>query len=194
MHSLPLRKLPVLCILIDSLGLEPAAHDIMDRPPHDVISGIFNKEFAWDVTAYGLILGIAPLLSFVIVVYAVGGGNLGTDCGDSMNPSCRFVYRARASVFVSLTVLLLLHAFQMKDFRESMFRMNLIQNKTLFTSVVGGCFVLIPTVYIPRLNQTVFKMTDITWEWGLCAASIVFYIAGSECYKAWKRRFWRNTQ
>ena len=166
----------------------------MDRPPHNVVSGIFNKEFAVDVMAYGLVLGIAPLLSFVIVVYAVGEGNLGTDCSDSMSDSCKFVYRARAAVFVSLTVLLLLHAFQMKDFRESLFRMNLIQNKTLFTSVVGGCLVLIPTVYIPRLNQTVFKMTDISWEWGLCAASIVFYIAGSEGYKAWKRRFWRKNQ
>src|SRR5208282_3441633 len=121
---------------MNSLGLEPAARDIMDRPPHNAISGIFNKEFALDLIAYGLVLGIAPLLSFVVVVYAVGGGNLGTDCGDSMGPSCDFVYRARAAVFVSLTVLLLIHAFQMKDFRESMFRMNLIQNKTLFISVV----------------------------------------------------------
>ena len=164
----------------------------MDRPPHNVISGIFNKEFAIDVIAYGLVLGIAPLLSFVIVVYAAGGGNLGTDCDDGINVSCSFVYRARAAVFVSLTVLLLIHAFQMKDFRKSMFRMNLIQNRTLFISVVGGCLVLIPTVYIPRLNETVFKMTDISWEWGLCAGSIVFYILGAEGYKGWKRRFWRT--
>ena len=177
---------------MDSLGLEPAACNIMDRPPHNVISGIFNKEFAYDVVAYGLILGTAPLLSFVIVVYAVGDGEPRTDCDDIIDVSCHFVYRARAAVFVSLTVLLLLHAFQMKDSRTSIFRMNLIQNKTLFISVVGGCLVLIPTVYIPRLNQTVFKMTDITWEWSLCAASIVFYIVGAEGYKAWKRRFWRT--
>lgn len=161
----------------------------MDRPPHNVVSGVFNKEFAVDVIAYGLILGIPPLLSFVIVVYAVGGGNLGTDCSHIMDASCDVVYRARAAVFVSLTVLLLFHAFQMKDSRKSIFRMNLTQNKTLLISVIGGCFLLIPTIYIPKLNEAVFKMTDISWEWGLCAGSIVLYVLGAEGYKALKRRF-----
>ena len=172
-----------------SLGLEPVASDIMNRPPTNTV---FNKEFAIDVVIYGIILGTMPLLSFVIVVYGVGRGNFGTNCGEALYPSCAIIYRARAIVFVSLTILLLLHAFEMKDPRKSLFHMNLLQNKPLLISVVGGCVALIPTVYIPKVNETIFKMMDIGWEWSLCAASILFYVIGTECYKAVKRRVFRS--
>jgi P-type Na+/K+ transporter len=163
----------------------------MNRPPRNLISGVFNKEFAVDTAVYGLIMGIPPLLSFVAVVYGAGGGNLGIDCNDHMSASCNVVYRARAAVFASITIIILLHGFQMKDTRKSMFRMDLLENRTLFISVMGGCIALLPTIYIDHVNESVFKMTDISWEWGLCAASVAFYIAGVEVYKALKRRFWK---
>lgn len=176
-------------MLISSLGLEQATNDIMERPPHNKVSGVFNKEFAADIIAYGLILGIPPLLSFVIVIYAVGGH--GINCGYNGGTPCDMYYEARGTVFVSLTVLILIHAFEMKDPRKSIFQMNLLRNKTLFISVVGGCLALLPTIYIPKLNEIVFKMSDIGWEWSICAASIIFYIVGAEGYKALKRRYWR---
>ena len=157
----------------------------------DIDSGVFGKEFAADILAYGLILGTPPLISFVIIVYAIGDGNLGDDCDNGADNSCDIVYKARGTVFVSLTVLILIHAFEMKDFRRSIFRMNLLRNKPLFSSVVGGCLALLPTIYIPKLNVDVFRISDITWEWGFCAAGIMFYVIGAECYKALKRRYWR---
>jgi len=138
-------------------------------------------------------MGAAPLLSFVIVVYVVGLGDLGNDCNHGLNTDCETVYRARAAVFASLTVLILLHAFEMKHARKSMFRMNLLENKPLFVSVVGGCLALFPTIYIPKVNTLVFRMSAITWEWGLCAASILLYVLGAEGYKAVKRRWWRTS-
>jgi P-type Na+/K+ transporter len=164
----------------------------MCRPPHNVISGVFNKEFALDIIVYGIIMGAAPLLCFVIVVYAAGNGDLGVNCNHGLNTGCDAVYRARAAVFASLTVLILLHAFEMKHHRQSIFTMNLLENKPLFISVVGGCLALFPTIYIPQLNTVVFRMSPISWEWGLCAASIGFYIVCAEGYKALKRRFWRK--
>ena len=72
--------------------------------------------------------------------------------------------------------------------------MNLLANKPLLISVVGGCLALFPTIYIPQLNNLVFRMTSITWEWGLCIASVVFYIVFAEGYKALKRRYWRKRE
>ena len=160
----------------------------MDRPPNNGASGIFTKEFALDVIVYGLLMGVPPLLCFVVVVYAVGRNQIGTDCADIMDVSCGIVYRARGCVFLSLTLLILLHAFEMKDLHQSIFRMNCTKNKVLLFSVIGGVIALIPTIYIPMLNQIVFKMWDISWEWGLCIASIIFYFIGAEGYKALKRR------
>ena len=186
-----LRNPSVSIWLTISLGLEPATGDIMDCAPKDIVSGVFNKEFAADVLAYGIILGTPPLLSFVIIVYAIGGGNLGDHCDNGPDTSCNIVYKARATVFVSLTILILIHAFEMKDSRRSMFRMNLFRNKPLFFSVVGGCLALLPIIYIPKLNVNVFKISNISWEWGLCLAGILFYVVGAEVYKAFKRRYWK---
>jgi P-type Na+/K+ transporter len=175
-----------------SLGLEPAARDIMESPPKDIVSGVFNKEFAVDVLAYGLIIGTPPLLTFVLIVYAIGDGNLGQYCDDDgIDDSCAPVVRARGVVFASLTVLILIHALEMKDSRRSIFRMDLLHNKVLLFSVVGGCLALLPTIYIPKLNVDVFRISDIGWEWGFCAAGIIFYVIDAELYKALKRRYWR---
>src|SRR5947199_9557575 len=107
-----------------------------------------------------------------------------------MDSGCGNVYRGHATVFVSLTVLILLHAFEMKHHRQSIFAMNLLANKPLLISVVRGCWVLFPTIYIPKVNNLVFRMTSITWEWGLCAASVVWYVVCAEGYKALKRMYW----
>jgi len=95
---------------------------------------------------------------------------------------------------VSLTVLILIHAFEMKDSRRSMFQMHLLRNKPLFISIVGGCLALLPTIYIPKLNVDVFRISDISWEWGFCVAGIIFYVVGAECYKGLKRRYWKATE
>jgi Na+-exporting ATPase len=163
----------------------------MSRSPRSPRAGAFTKEFAADTIIYGLLMGIPPLITFVIVVYGFGNGNLGINCNENLNSTCTTVYRARATVFASLTIIILLHAFEMKDTRKSIFRMNLLVNRTLFYSVICGGLALFPTIYIPKLNEVVFKMMDITWEWGLCFASVVFYFVGTESYKACKRRFWK---
>lgn len=164
----------------------------MDRPPRSPRHGAFDKEFAADTVIYGLLMGVPPLLTFAIVVYGLGDGNLGIGCNENLNSTCIVVYKARATVFASLTIIILLHAFEMKDTRKSLFKMNLLANRTLFYSVVGGGVALFPTIYIPGLNEVLFKMMGISWEWGLCAASVGFYLVGTEGYKACKRRFWKR--
>ena len=72
--------------------------------------------------------------------------------------------------------------------------MNLLENKPLFISVVGGSLALFPCIYIPHVNDVVFRMMGISWEWGLCVGSVVFYVALTECYKALKRRYWHRRE
>jgi hypothetical protein len=63
-------------------------------------------------------------MSFVIVVYGTENGNLGHDCNRAWSESCRPVFRARACVFVVLTWEILITAWELKDMRRSMFRLN----------------------------------------------------------------------
>lgn len=58
----------------------------------------------------------------------------------------------------------------------------------MFFAVVAGFVVMFPIVYLPVINQKVFKHSSITWEWGVSFGCVVLYIAAIELWKMIKRR------
>ncbi|KAL8932589.1 MAG: hypothetical protein Q9216_006768, partial [Gyalolechia sp. 2 TL-2023] len=177
------------------LGRERASSDIMRRPPHDTKRGVFSLEIIVDMTVYGLIMGTCTLLTFVIIVYGPGGGELGFDCNRGFNQDCTTVFRARAAVFAELTWLILVSAWEFKSLRRSLFALDPItrederhrfpfwtdiyhNNRFLFFAVVIGAVSVFPAVYIPGLNEKVFKHTGIGWEWALSLGSVVLFVGG----------------
>ncbi|RYP80199.1 hypothetical protein DL770_006330 [Monosporascus sp. CRB-9-2] len=183
------------------LGKEKAGPDVMRKPPQDKRRGVFTNQVLVDMLVYGLIMGTLTLMTFVIIVYGVNGGNLGENCNKEWNPGCEPVFRARATVFAELTWLILFSAWEFKSIRRSMFRLNpddkskfpffkdVWENQFLFWAVVIGALSVFPVVYIPTLNTLVFKHTGITWEWSLAVAGLLFFIVGMELWKMTKRSF-----
>ena len=49
-------------------------------------------------------MGVTTLLSFIIVVYGKNDGFLGEECNREVNNSCDAVFRARSTVFATLTL------------------------------------------------------------------------------------------
>ncbi|KAH8882599.1 potassium/sodium efflux P-type ATPase [Thozetella sp. PMI_491] len=183
------------------LGREKASLDVMRRPPNDKRRGVFSKQILADMVVYGILMGVCTLMTFIIVIYGRFGGELGIDCNKNFSESCRPVFRARAAVFAELTWLILVSAWEFKSIRRSMFRLNerdsskfplfkdLYENRFLFWAVLIGGVSVFPVVYIPVLNQDVFKHTGISWEWGIVVAMTLFYVAGVEAWKFVKRSF-----
>ncbi|KAK9474664.1 uncharacterized protein V1510DRAFT_274209 [Dipodascopsis tothii] len=183
------------------LSLEPANPDIMERPPHDTKKGVFSWEIIVDTVIYGVLMGACCLMSFVIIIFAHADGNLGSNCNSEWNASCHDVFRVRAVMFSQITWLILVSSWEFKSIRRSMFMLNrsadgrftffrdMYANKFLFYSVVIGALSVIPVIYIPTLNDKVFKMTRIGWEWSLMAAVLLIYVIGIESWKAAKRAF-----
>jgi potassium/sodium efflux P-type ATPase len=186
------------------LGRERASSDIMRRPPHNIKFGVFTPQILVDMVVYGTLMGTCTLLTFVIVVYGVYDGRLGSDCNrtyqtDNYESSCEPVFRARAAVFAELTWLILISAWEFKSIRRSMFRLDpasnsrfpffkdVFENRFLFWAVLIGALSVFPSVYIPYLNTRVFKMVGITWEWGLAFGSIFVFVFGIEMWKWLKR-------
>ncbi|KAL1891022.1 potassium/sodium eff [Sporothrix stenoceras] len=181
------------------LGMEKASIDVMHRPPHG--RGIFTQQLVWDMLIYGVVMGAVSLLTFVAVVYGANGGELGHECNREWSESCHAVFRARATVFVQLTYLILLSAWEFKDMRRSLFRLNpdnphhfpinvatdLWANKFLFFSVVIGLIPPIILVYVPVIGEKVMKHKPITWEWGLVFAGIAVFLLAVEGWKYVKR-------
>ena len=106
------------------LGMEVAAPDIMDRPPHDANVGVFTKEVFIDMAVYGVLGGAISLASFVLVIWGFGGGDLGLGgCNESLD-GCTSVFRARATCFATVCWIVLLLAWQLVNTRRSMFRLQ----------------------------------------------------------------------
>lgn len=183
------------------LGREAASREVMRKPPHDKKSGVFTKQVLVDMVVYGILMGTLTLVTFIIIVYGANSGQLGRDCNKEWSEGCLPVFRARAAVFAELTWLILFSAWEFKDIRRSMFRLNpdstsrfplfkdLWENKFLFWAVAIGAVSVFPVVYIPVLNTRVFKHTGITWEWSLAIGALILFIAGMELWKLTKRTF-----
>ncbi|KAM3421344.1 hypothetical protein BST61_g1741 [Cercospora zeina] len=183
------------------LGLEEASADVMTRPPHSLKSGVFTKELIIDKFIYGTCMGTLCLVSFVIVAYVKGNGDLGYDCNHNFNESCELAYRARGTAYSILTVLLSVMAWEAKHLDLSLFNMypnedprkglsvvrTLRKNRFLFWAVMAGLVTPFPIIFIPVVNRVVFRHLPLQWEWGLVFASLVIFISLVESWKAIKR-------
>jgi len=104
--------------------------------------------------------------------------------------NCNIGFLARGVAFYTLSLLILVHGFNCRHNRQSGFFTKQKMNRALLFAFILGVILIIPTAYIPVINDKVFKQTYISWQLGLIAFSIVFFIAFSEIYKAIKRRVW----
>ncbi|ROT40436.1 potassium/sodium eff [Sodiomyces alkalinus F11] len=184
------------------LGFEAASPDILNRPPQSLKYGVFTPEFLADLVGYGILMAVCLLSSFIIVLFGMYDGNLGHDCNLRYSPSCEGVFRARSTCFVAMMWVFLLFAWELVDGRLSFFAglvrnprawaARLWRNPFLFWSVVVGSVSVVPTLYIPVINDKVFLHAGIGAEWGIVFVSVFFFCAGAEAWKWAKRVYLRR--
>jgi magnesium-transporting ATPase (P-type) len=132
------------------LALDGCAPDIMDRPP--VRHGIFTREAIMDCLVYGFAMGGLTLVAFSAALWGNADGNLGVDCNKPEGTGCDDVLRARGDAFLTLNTLLLLHAYNCRHQRLSLFAFPLFENKMLWGSIVAMTIVTVPILYAPFLR------------------------------------------
>ncbi|KAK3814942.1 MAG: potassium/sodium efflux P-type ATPase [Benniella sp.] len=174
------------------LGLEPASESNMREPPRSAKQGLFSFEVIMDTFVYGLAMGVLSFANFCIVIFGHNNGDLGSGCNGHYSPSCDGVFRGRATAYACLTLLILAHVINCRALREPGWtRKNLATlkyNKMLWLSVVVGTILVFPIIYIPGLNQNVFKHSSLRYEWGYVIAAVIIFIGFAEGYKFIKRR------
>ncbi|ORY98377.1 hypothetical protein BCR41DRAFT_364239 [Lobosporangium transversale] len=169
------------------LGLEPPSESNMREPPRSAKQGLFSFEVVMDTFVYGLVMGALSFASFSIVVFGFNNGERGTGCNSRWSDSCEGVFRARATSYACMTLLILAHAVNCRALRETGWSiknlMTLKHNKMLWLSIVIGALLVFPVLYIPGFNRNVFKHSAISYEWGLVLVSLVIFIIFAEVYK-----------
>ncbi|KAF9891360.1 hypothetical protein FE257_004216 [Aspergillus nanangensis] len=188
------------------LGMEIAAPDIMERPPQSK-QGIFTWEVIVDTLVYGTWMAALCLSSFSLVLYGWGNGDLAEGCNSGWSPECNTVFRARATTFVCMTWFALFLAWEQMNMRRSFFRMqpgskryftqwmvDVWRNKFLFCGIMIGFVTTFPILYIPVINDVVFKHVGISWEWGVVVVEAILFFLGVETWKFGKRVFFRRRE
>ncbi|ODV92393.1 hypothetical protein CANCADRAFT_30559 [Tortispora caseinolytica NRRL Y-17796] len=208
----PLSPVEVLWVIMITssfpamgLGAEPAAPDVMDKPPKDARVGVFTWEVIVDMFSFGIIIGGICLVSFVILIYGFGDGNLGSNCNQEYSDACKLVFEARSATFVELTGCMLLLAWEVVHPRRSFFRMNpdtttpwkqpfydIWRNQFLFWSIILGFCSLFITIYVPVINEIVFMHSPIGWQWAVAIIGLIVFVILAELYKATKRFVFRR--
>lgn len=70
--------------------------------------------------------------------------------------------------------------------------MNLLDNKVLLWSAGICVLTVFPIIYIPTLNDYVFQLDGIGWEWGPVAAALLIYLFFTEMWKLGRRMLYRH--
>ncbi|KAK3293786.1 uncharacterized protein B0H64DRAFT_172835 [Chaetomium fimeti] len=184
------------------LGFESASKHILLRPPQSLKYGVFTPEFLSDIAAYGIIMAVCLLSSFIVVLFGFYDGEFGRDCNLGYSPSCLGVFKARSTCYTAMMWMFLFFAWELVDSRLSFFDgavrdtkawANRLWNNTfLFWSVVVGFFGVFPTLYIPVLNRDVFLHEGIGKEWGIVFAVTILFFLGAESWKWAKRVYFRR--
>jgi len=211
----PLAPVEILWIIMITsgipdmgLGFQEKAPDVLRRPPQDLKRGVFTLELLVDMVVQGVWIAALCLAAFVLVLYGWGDGRIGVGCNESIGDGCDTIFRARATCFACLTWFSLFLAWEVVDMRRSFFRMrpdaarprplltqwmfDVWRNQFLFWAIIAGFVLIFPVLYIPVINDQVFRHTGISWEWGIVFVAALLFFLGIEGWKFAKRVFFRR--
>lgn len=167
---LPNPMLPIQILFVNlatdglpaiALGVDPADKDIMNQQPRNKKEGIFARGLTEKILVRGCLIGICTLLSFIV------GGLYGMDLD-----TCRTM------ALSTLVISQLLHVFECRSERHSIFEIKLFTNMYLVLAVCISIIMLLSIIYIPFFSA-IFHTTILGfnhWLIVLFFSSIIFFI------------------
>lgn len=124
-----------------ALAVEPATKDLMKRKPIKPSKGIFTKGLTFRVAYQGIMIGIITLIAFLI---GVNTPNVSDEDKIAIGQTMAFATLALAE---------LVHVFNMKSNRESIFKTGILNNKKLLLAIVASAILMFVILFIPALRD-----------------------------------------
>eukprot|EP00744_Colponema_vietnamica_P006507 GILI01009447.1.p1 GENE.GILI01009447.1~~GILI01009447.1.p1 ORF type:complete len:1012 (-),score=232.11 GILI01009447.1:181-2799(-) len=168
------------------LSMDDVDDDILEQPPNT--KGLFTAELITDFMVSGVVMGTLCLCSFVYVGYGgYNDGLEGTDCNSYDGVGCDVIWSARATAFTVLYLCLLIHAYNVRHPRKSIFQMKWFDNPIIYLNILFGIACLMITLYVEVIATKVFIHRMISWEWAVVGVALVIFEVTYELYKYCKR-------
>ncbi|KZE84273.1 ATPase [Paenibacillus elgii] len=173
--GLPLPLVPIQILWVNlvtdglpamALGVDQAEKDLMQQKPRLAKENIFARRLGWKIISRGILIGLCTLAAFYITLKQGGDG-----------PGA--LVKAQSVAFVTLVMAQLIHVFDCRSSR-SIFHRNPLQNKWLVMAVVSSLLLMLPVLYVEKL-QPIFKTVPLgvmDWVLVLVFAGIPTFLMG----------------
>lgn len=137
-----------------ALGVDPADKDIMMQQPREKVESIFSRGLWSKIVIRGCLIGICTLLSFMT------GRLYGMDLA-----TCRTL------ALITLVMSQLLHVFECRSERHSIFEIKVFTNPYLVGAVLVSITMVLSILYIPFLADVFNTIPLGIGQWGI----VLFY-------------------
>jgi P-type Ca2+ transporter type 2C len=143
-----------------ALGVEPADHDVMLRPPRDPRSRVLDARAWYDIVLVGAVMAVGTLL---VMDWSLPLGLVtGRDAG-------RGFRHAQTMAFTTLVLYQLFNTFNARFEHRSAFH-ELFANRWLWLAVLASVALQVAVIYVPFL-QRAFRTAPLdAGDWLVCVA------------------------
>ncbi len=145
-----------------ALGVDPEESGVMDRPPRDVGESILSAQRQMQIVWQGAVMTLSALALYYFVAPAIPG-------------TTPFV--ARTMLFSGLVLTQLLHAFDFRDSRGTVWHPRSFANRWLVLALIGSMALQVLVTTLPALRE-VFQTAPLSAvQWIAVVASALVAVA-----------------
>ena len=140
-----------------ALAFDPANADIMNRKPTKPGKGVFTKGMTWRVIYQGVMIGLLTLAAFMIGLATT------TEPIDGLTLDESKIEVGQTMAFVTLAMSELVHVFNVRNNKKSIFKTKVFNNSKLIWAVLGSAALMLVILAIPAL-RTIFSIPLLPTE------------------------------
>ena len=140
-----------------ALAFDPANADIMNRKPTKPGKGVFTKGMTWRVIYQGVMIGLLTLAAFMIGLATT------TEPIDGLTLDESKIEVGQTMAFVTLAMSELVHVFNVRNNKKSVFKTKVFNNSKLIWAVLGSAALMLVILSIPAL-RTIFSIPLLPTE------------------------------
>jgi len=144
-----------------ALAFDPAVKGIMNRKPIKNTKGIFTKGMTFRIGYQGVMIGVLTLIAFILGLSTEGVG------------SAEKIKIGQTMAFTVLALSELVHVFNVRNNKESIFKSNPFNNSKLVLAIIASATLMFAVLFIPALRD-VFNITVLPMEHVIEVICLVF--------------------